>query len=87
MTNLTVQIVPYRTIWDRDQIMSTQERLLRLKSVVEITGISKTEIYRRLAKNSFPKPGRIGPRIVIWRESEIKMWMFKQFDPDIASLL
>lgn len=63
------------------------ERFLRLKSVIEITGISKTEIYRRLQRDSFPRPNKLSPRVVIWRESEIKMWMIQQFEPDIASIL
>jgi prophage regulatory protein len=47
-------------------------RLLRLESVKEITGLSRSTIY---ADPSFPKPCKIGERAVAWVEEEIEAWV------------
>ena len=47
------------------------DRLLRRSEVEEITGLSRSTIYRHLDQGIFPKPVRIGPRAVRWWLSEI----------------
>lgn len=47
-------------------------KLLRLASVKEITGLSRSAIY---ADREFPKPVKIGPRAVAWVEEEIRSWV------------
>lgn len=51
------------------------DRLLRLHEVIYITGLSKTSIYTRGQKGTFPMPVSIGERAVAWRESEVNTWM------------
>ena len=51
------------------------DRLLRLREVKEITGMSRSHIYRLMQKGDFPRPVRIGPAAVRWRESEVNAWV------------
>ena len=49
--------------------------LIRLNLVMEITGLSKSTIYRLEKINKFPRRRKIGPRAVAWVSSEIKDWV------------
>lgn len=54
------------------------ERILRIPEVVEITGLSRTTIWRRVKSGDFPAPvrlGSLGTRSVGWRESAIREWL------------
>lgn len=54
------------------------EQLLRLPSVIELTGLSKGEIYRRLARDEFPLPLRLGRRAIAFDANEIQRWLGAQ---------
>lgn len=47
--------------------------LLRMPSVLQRTGISKSEIYRRIKIGTFPPPIKLGARAVAWRENAIEV--------------
>lgn len=55
-----------------------KKRLIRLSQVREMTGLSKTSIYARIAEGTFPRQIPIGPRIVAWIDSDIKEWIETQ---------
>jgi len=50
-------------------------RFIKRQEVESITGFSCTEIYRRIAAGNFPKQVTLGPKSVVWIESEIYSWM------------
>ncbi|MGE5564329.1 MAG: helix-turn-helix transcriptional regulator [Bacillota bacterium] len=50
-------------------------RILRLRSVLERTGLTRSTLYRKLHEGTFPKPVRLSPRCVGWQESEIDAWV------------
>ena len=50
-------------------------RLLRLKEVVQMVGLSRTSIYRLVDSGDFPHPIRVGPRAVRWRLRDIEQWI------------
>lgn len=52
-------------------------RLLRIKDVMEITGISKSYIYALSQKGLFPKSIKLvkGGTAVGWLESDINQWI------------
>ena len=50
------------------------DRFLRATDVVRETGLSRTTIWRHVKAKRFPKPRRIGPNSVAWRESEVDAW-------------
>lgn len=49
--------------------------LLRLPAVRQRTGLSRSEIYRRMALGEFPARVSLGPRAVGWPEDEITSWI------------
>lgn len=50
-------------------------RLLKLKHVRELTTLSKTSIYNKMAAGNFPKPVKLGPKAVAWRARDIEEWI------------
>jgi prophage regulatory protein len=48
--------------------------LLRLPQVKARTGLSRSEIYRRIAASAFPAPCKLGERASAWPEHEITAW-------------
>jgi len=53
-------------------------KLLRLPQVKSSTGLSKSTIYARIAEGTFPKQVPLGPRLVVWIESDIHNWIDTQ---------
>ena len=53
-------------------------RLIRLKELIKMVGLSKTSIYRRIAEGTFPQQIPLGCRVVVWNEQEINEWINKQ---------
>lgn len=52
-------------------------KLIRMRTVVEITGLSKSYIYSLYKENLFPKPVPIVPggTAVAWVEKEVHDWI------------
>jgi prophage regulatory protein len=50
-------------------------QLLRLPSVENKTGLSKSEIYRRIKAGTFPVPIKLGARAVAWPAATIDAWV------------
>ena len=55
--------------------MPTGKRFLRLRQVIEATGLSRTTIYRKIREGSFPPPIKLGDRAVGWKDSDVSAWM------------
>jgi prophage regulatory protein len=53
----------------------TATAILRLPEVLARSGLSRTNVYRRVAAGTFPRPVALGPRAVGWRESDIIEWI------------
>ena len=51
------------------------DRLLRRREVEEITGLARSSLYRYMQEGDFPRPVRVGPAAVRWRESDIVRWL------------
>lgn len=50
-------------------------RLIRLKEVMEMTGLSRSCIYKYIEIGTFPQNVSLGGRAVAWVESEIQDWI------------
>jgi len=50
-------------------------RIIRLKDVMDLTGLARSTIYKFISGNSFPKPISLGDRCVGWLESEVHDWI------------
>lgn len=53
----------------------TPDRILRLKTVLDRTGLSRSTLYRKMQTGTFPKQIRIATRCAGWRESAINAWL------------
>lgn len=47
---------------------------VRVKAVMEMTGIAKSTIYAWIIKGHFPKPVAIGPNVSGFRLKDIREW-------------
>jgi prophage regulatory protein len=59
-------------------MLTLQHKFLRLPQVKATTGLSKSTIYSRIAEGTFPKQISLGPRLVVWVESDIQNWISEQ---------
>ena len=50
-------------------------KILRLKQVIEITGLSRSTIYAYISDGFFPKQIAIGERAVGWLSDDIEQWI------------
>ncbi|WP_407363386.1 helix-turn-helix transcriptional regulator [Pseudomonas luteola] len=50
-------------------------RIIRLKDVIESTGIARSTIYKLVGEGEFPKPVPLVGRTVGWVESEVHEWI------------
>lgn len=48
--------------------------LLRMRTVMKITGLGRSTIYRLMASHEFPCPVRLAHRAVAWRSADIDTW-------------
>jgi prophage regulatory protein len=60
--------------------VSQANRLLRLKQVVLKVGLSRSQIYKLIAKGLFPEQTKIGPKISVWPEHKIDQWISRQIE-------
>ncbi|WP_022851530.1 AlpA family phage regulatory protein [Limisalsivibrio acetivorans] len=52
-----------------------RKNLLRRKQVEAITGLSRSSIYAKMEKGTFPKSIKLSTRSVGWLESEVIEWI------------
>src|SRR3546814_17420817 len=55
------------------------DRILRLNTVLDRTGLSRSTLYRKVQAGTFPKQIRIAERCAGWRESAVNAWMRNPF--------
>jgi prophage regulatory protein len=49
-------------------------QLLRLPAVLQMTGLSRSTIYRMIAEHTFPAPVKLAKRAVAWRPDGLRQW-------------
>lgn len=55
--------------------MSAPERIIRIKTVQDRTGLSRSTIYRKIAEGTFPRQQKLGVHGAGWHESAINRWV------------
>ena len=55
-------------------------RIIRLKEVIDCTGLGRSTIYKYISERSFPKPVPLGDRAVGWVESEVMSWVMARIE-------
>ena len=53
----------------------SEDRLLRVRDVLEKCGISKASLYEWMGQCRFPKLLQAGPKTIRWRASDVDRWM------------
>lgn len=53
----------------------SNDRILRIKAVLARTGLSRSTLYRKIQRGTFPRQVRISIRCAGWRESAVNAWM------------
>ncbi|WP_373033563.1 helix-turn-helix transcriptional regulator [Sulfurovum sp.] len=54
------------------------DRFIRIKEVMELTGLAKSTVWAWVASGRLPKGTKLSSRVTVWRESEIQTWIEKQ---------
>jgi len=57
------------------QPLPTDDRLLRLSEVTDLTGLGKTMIYRLIREGRFPRQFKPGGYASRWSEKEVLDWV------------
>jgi prophage regulatory protein len=55
--------------------MAAKERIVRMKTVLERTALSRATIYRKIADGTFPRQVKISIHGAGWYESDIDRWI------------
>lgn len=55
--------------------MSNPERIIRLKTVLQHTGLSRSTLYRKIAEGTFPRKVPISVHGTGWHESAVQRWI------------
>ena len=53
----------------------TSDRILRINTVLDRTGLSRSTLYRKIQQGTFPKQMVISTRCTGWRASAVTEWM------------
>lgn len=51
------------------------KKILRLHAVKDLTGLSRSTIYKKISEGTFPGQIRLGARAVGWLASDIEAWL------------
>lgn len=55
--------------------MAEPDRIIRLKTVLERTGLSRSTIYRKIREGSFPAQLKLTVHGAGWHESAVSRWI------------
>ncbi|WP_417227134.1 AlpA family transcriptional regulator [Amphritea sp.] len=55
-------------------------RLIKLKAVMDTTGLARSTIYKYISEGIFPKPVSLSERAVAWVESEVQDWILDKIE-------
>lgn len=51
------------------------DRILRIGTVLNLTGLSRATLYRKIQEGTFPRQIQITRHCVGWRESAVSAWL------------
>ena len=55
--------------------MREPDRIIRLRTVLSRTGLSRSTIYRKIAEGTFPTQIKISTNGTGWHESDLNCWI------------
>ncbi len=60
--------------------LRTPRIALRINSVIERTGVSKTHLYRLIQAEKFPRPVKLSERVSVWDAAVVDRWLSSKFE-------
>ncbi|MEW5698716.1 helix-turn-helix transcriptional regulator [Pseudomonas synxantha] len=61
-------------------------RIIRLKDVIDSTGLARSTIYKYIGEGTFPKTVSLGERCIGFVESEVQDWILARIEArDLAT--
>ena len=51
------------------------DRIVRIETVLDQTGLSRSTLYRKIAAGTFPRQLKISDRCAGWRQSAVADWL------------
>ena len=51
------------------------DRILRINAVLERTGLTRSTLYRKIGRGTFPQQVKLSERCAGWHESAVNEWM------------
>lgn len=51
------------------------KKYIRIRKVVNLTGLSKSTLFRLMAADLFPLRRRLGPNSIGWLSDEVMLWL------------
>lgn len=64
---------------------NNQRKFLRLRAVIEVTGLAKSSIYAKAKDGTFPAPFKIGERAAAWDADEVAAWQAARIKDRVAA--
>lgn len=55
--------------------MPDPDRIIRIRTVLARTGISRSSLYRKMSDGTFPRQVKLGEHSSGWHESAINLWI------------
>jgi len=55
--------------------IDTGDRILRIGTVLQLTGLSRSTLYRKMQRGEFPRQIKLSDRCAGWRQSAVHAWM------------
>jgi len=68
---------PQRKV-EAEPVSNLPERIVRTKELLELTGLSRTTIWRMEKAGTFPNRVSLGEASIGWRYSEVSEWIEKR---------
>lgn len=53
---------------------SGSDRFLRIDDVLQMTGLSRSTVYRKVTDGTFPRQVQLSERCIGWRLSDVELW-------------
>ena len=66
--------------------LQSPSRMMRINEVMDITGLSRATLYRKIAAGTFPAQHKIAARCCGWRASEVDLWLRNPMSFTVADL-
>jgi prophage regulatory protein len=70
---------------NEDKTMQT--RLIRLKAVMTMTGLSRSGIYKYISEDRFPQSVNLGTRAIGFVEQEVNRWIEQRIEDRDSNVL